>query len=87
LEVVRDVYLCSLIFPAFWLIKKRNRLRFNDLQGRALADRVARDIANTQDSLAFRLFCRIEEWLMTHRVFLPFGIRCLTVVKRPGECK
>jgi len=83
LEVIRDFHLCSLIFPVFWVVKKRNRYRFEYLQGAALEERVAKDIANTQDSALFALTCRAERWLLARGLRLPFGIRGLTVVKRP----
>ena len=83
LEVLRDFHLGSLVFPAFWVVKKRNRHRFDHLQGVALGERVAKDIANTQDSTAFALTCWTERWLLAHGVSLPFGIRGLTIVKRP----
>lgn len=85
LDVIQDCYLCSMIFPVFWVVKKRNRRRYNHLEGYALTERVARDIAKTHDSTLFTLTCRLERWLHARRILLPFGIRCLTVVKRPEE--
>ena len=81
-----DVHLCSLLFPAFWAVKKRNRRRYDHLEGVALQERVSKDIAATQDSKVFAVACRVERWLLAHNVALPFGIRGLTVVRRPvGE--
>jgi SAM-dependent methyltransferase len=81
--VLQDMHLCSLVFPAFWLVKKRNRWLHDDLTGEALASRVEADIAATHDSLLFSWACRSERWLVHHRLRLPFGIRGLTVVQRP----
>jgi SAM-dependent methyltransferase len=83
LEVDIDMHLASLLYPAFWLIKQRNRRRHDDLRGEALAARVARDIANTRDSRLGRRVAAIERALSGAGVRLPFGIRGLTVVRRP----
>lgn len=85
LDVTCDIHLCSLVFPAFWVVKKRNRRRFDHLDGADLQAKVARDIAGTQDSRVFASACRIERWLLSHGVALPFGIRGLTVVRRPKK--
>jgi SAM-dependent methyltransferase len=82
LEVVEDVHLGSVLYPAFWLVKKRNRRRFDRLRGAALEARVAADIAATGDSRAGRLACAVERRLLRLGVRLPFGIRGLTVVRR-----
>lgn len=84
LEVVDDFHLASLIYPAFWLVKTRNRRRFGDLAGPALAARVARDIASTRDSSVGRVLWRLEERIGELGVRAPWGIRSLTVFRRPG---
>jgi SAM-dependent methyltransferase len=80
LEVVDDVYLASLIYPAFWLVKQRNRLRYQHLEGEMLERRVASDIASTGDSNVGRMLWRLEEKLGLR---LPFGIRNLVAARRP----
>lgn len=85
LEVLRDVHLGSLLYPPFWLVKQRNRRRFAQLDGEALRRRVAGDIAGTGHSRAGALACRLEEWMLRAGLRLPFGIRGLTVLRRPGE--
>jgi SAM-dependent methyltransferase len=82
LEVIEDVHLGSLLFPAFWLVKQRNRHRYGNLQGDALEARVASDIASTRDSKIGRAACRIERALLQGGVRLPFGVRNLVVVRR-----
>ena len=83
--VIEDTFLCSIIYPAFWLVKKRNRLRCDHLTGPALKERVSRDIAGTQDSPIFSVACNLERWLRRHGIALPFGIRGLSVLERPSE--
>ena len=83
LEVIEDVHLGSVLFPAFWLVKQRNRRRFEHLQGQALEARVASDIAATRDRSIGHLACGLERRLLNGGVRLPFGIRGLTVVRRP----
>ncbi|HLI14599.1 MAG TPA: class I SAM-dependent methyltransferase [Acidimicrobiales bacterium] len=84
LEVLFDGYIASLIFPAFWLAKKLNRLRFSRLDGDALRARVARDIAATKDSRLGRLTWLVERCLGRVGIRFPVGIRELVVISRPG---
>jgi SAM-dependent methyltransferase len=83
LEVLEIWYLGSLMYPAFWLVKKRNRLRYGQLAGDPLRSRVERDIAGTRDSAVGHAACRLERRLLGAGVRLPFGIRCLAVLRRP----
>jgi SAM-dependent methyltransferase len=83
LDVVDDTHLGSLLYPAFWLVKRRNRRGRGHLTGPALRERVARDIARSGSSPLVRLAVRLEERLQERRLRLPFGIRGLTVVRRP----
>jgi SAM-dependent methyltransferase len=85
LEVVEDFHLGWSMYPAFWLVKKRNRMRFGRLEGEELSARVQRDIANTKDSRLGHVACGVEERLLARGVVPPFGIRGLTVVRRPPE--
>jgi SAM-dependent methyltransferase len=81
-EVIESTHLASLIYPVFWLVKVRNRLRYGQLQGAALASRVARDIAATRDSVVGRRLWALEERLGNAGVRLPLGIRSLVVLRR-----
>ena len=83
LDVEVDRHLGSVVFPAFWLLKKRNRRRFDHLAGYELEDRVRRDYGDTKDSSLFNAACRFERGLLQRGVHLPFGIRGMTVVRRP----
>ena len=87
LEVIDDAYLGSILFPAFWLVKQRNRRRYGHLEGQALQARVASDIAGTRDTPVGHLACRLERTLLNRGVRLPFGIRGLTVVRRPESVR
>ncbi len=84
LEVLEDVYLGALLYPAFWLVKQRNRRRYGQLRGEALERRAVRDVERTEDSAVGRLACRLEQGLLRRGVRLPFGIRGLTVLVAPG---
>lgn len=83
LEVLEDGYLGGLLYPFFLMVKRRNRRRHDHLRGADLQSRVAADITATRDSRAGRLACRVEEALGRRGVRAPFGIRGLTVVRRP----
>lgn len=83
LTVEADMYLGSVVYPGFWALKKRNRLRFDDLEGSELEKRVRQDYGDTQESSVFKAACKLEGWLLRHRIRLPFGVRGLTVVRRP----
>jgi SAM-dependent methyltransferase len=85
LEVVEDTHIGSLLYPAFWLVKQRNRRLGRALEGGALERRVERDIARTHDSEAGELTWRAERDLARRGVQLPFGIRSLVVARRPGS--
>jgi SAM-dependent methyltransferase len=83
LEVLEDIYLGSVFYPAFWAVKKRNRRRYDDLRGEELERKVAADIEATQDSKVGTVACRIERSLLRRHIRLPFGVRGLTVMRRP----
>jgi len=83
LEVLEDGYIASLLYPAFWLVKQRNRRRYGALTGAALEQRVAADIARTTDSGAGELTWHLERALARIGVRLPFGIRSVVVARRP----
>lgn len=85
LEVIADGYLGSLIYPAFWLVKQRNRRVYGQLSAETLEARVANDIARTKESRIAQLAARVERRISALGMTLPFGIRCLTVVRRPDD--
>ncbi|HXN36917.1 MAG TPA: class I SAM-dependent methyltransferase [Solirubrobacteraceae bacterium] len=85
LQVLQDIYLGAPLFPAFWAVKQHNRRRYEHLQGEALERKVRSDMERTGDSALGRLACRLEELLLVGGVRLPFGIRGLCVLQRPGS--
>jgi SAM-dependent methyltransferase len=84
LEPIEDVHIASLLYPAFWLVKRRNRRRFGGLLGEALERQVAADINRTHDSRIGYLAWGIEQRLVGAGIRIPFGIRSLVVARRPG---
>ncbi len=85
LEVVGDGYIASLLYPAFWLVKQRNRRRHRALDGNALERQVAADIARTQNSRVGEFVWELERRLVCRGLRLPFGVRSLVVARRPGQ--
>lgn len=83
LKVIEDFYLGSLIYPAFWLVKQRNRRRYEHLRGAALEARVASDIDHTRDSRIGHLACGLETRLIERGARLPFGVRSIVVAQHP----
>ena len=77
LRVVEDAYIGSLLYPAFWLVKQRNRRLYGHLEGEQLERRGAADIENTAGSRVGDALRRIEVGLGLR---LPFGIRNLVVL-------
>jgi SAM-dependent methyltransferase len=82
--VLQDIHLGAPLYPAFRAVKESNRRRHEDLRGLALEQKVRSDMERTSDSSLGRLACRLEEMLLTLGVRLPFGIRGLSVIERPG---
>jgi len=83
-EVLRDTHLGSLIYPAFWAVKKRNRRRHpnpSEEERRAL---VERDIQRTSNSRLGAWTTAIERRIMRAGIDLPAGIRNLCVLRRPA---
>ncbi len=82
-HVLQDIHLGAPLFPAFWMVKQRNRIRHEGLRGDALEDKVKSDIERTGSSALGHFACNLEERLLRLGVRLPFGIRGLTVLERP----
>jgi ubiquinone/menaquinone biosynthesis C-methylase UbiE len=81
-EVLEDLFLGAPLYPAFWLLKQRNRRRYAHLEGDELEARVKADISHTADSAIGHLSCRLESRLLALGLRLPFGIRGLTTLLR-----
>jgi len=81
LEVVERSHLGCLLYPAFWIVKKRNQRHLNappDVQKGI----VAGNMRQAHDSALMNLLMRAESQLR-HLVYLPFGIRCLLTCRKP----
>ena len=83
--MLRSFHIGWVIYPAFWLVKKRNRRLFDGLRDGALAARVAKDIASTKDSPIGHLTARFERALSKLHLGPPFGVREVAVLRRPKE--
>jgi SAM-dependent methyltransferase len=84
MRVLQDIHLGAPLYPAFWAVKQRNRKHHRQLDGDALERKVEGDMERTADSTLGRMACRLEELLLLGGVRLPFGIRGLSVLERPG---
>jgi len=84
LEVLRDTHLGALLYPPFWATKKLNRLRHDDVDEQGIRTRVTGDIDRTQGSRLGSAACALERNLFLRGASLPFGIRGLTVLRRPA---
>ncbi len=85
LEVLEDLCIGSLLYPAFWVVKRRNRVLNDDLCGSALEQRVASDITNTSDSRVGELLWHLEDRLVERGIRLPFGVRSLVALHKRRE--
>ena len=84
--VERKSHLGFFLFPAFYLSKRLNQLRYRDKDAAAAREVAARQIVGTKRTgVAGRLLMRLEESLRPYIPY-PVGIRCLvTAVKRERE--
>jgi SAM-dependent methyltransferase len=83
LTVVRDGYIGSLLYPAFWLVKQRNRRVHGALTGAELERQVTADIKRTHDSRIGDLTWEVERQLIRRGLRIPFGIRSIVIAQRP----
>jgi len=81
LDVVGERSIGVVVYPAFWVAKKLNRLRFDSLDDDALQEKVMADYTATGSSRLFELACRVEEGPLDQVRVLP-GVRGLTVLRR-----
>jgi SAM-dependent methyltransferase len=82
-EVVGVDHLGQLLSPAFYAVKKRNRMLRGRLRDEALRAQVQRDIAATSNSALGAALCALERRLVGLGMALPFGIRELLVLRKP----
>lgn len=82
-QVIRDTFVGSLIYPPFWITKKRNRRRHRALNDKEARRLVAKSIDRTRGSRLGEIACSVERVMLRQGIGLPFGIRGLTVLRRP----
>lgn len=83
-EVEHDTHIGSVIYPAFFAVKKLHRRRHpspSEDEQRAL---VERDITQTNDSKLGAFTTKVERALLGRGVSVPFGIRSFAVLRRPA---
>ncbi|MDX6600356.1 MAG: hypothetical protein QOE87_4243 [Gaiellales bacterium] len=83
LRVRLDTHLGSGLYPAFWVVKKRNRRRQRSLEPARERELVAGQIEGTKSSRVGRALCALERRALARGVRPPVGIRSLVVVERP----
>ena len=83
-EVLLDTHIGTLIYPAFWAIKKRNRLKHKAPSAAERQALVEHDIDRTTTSRLGTLTTSVERKLLDRGVSFPFGIRSLTFLRKPS---
>jgi SAM-dependent methyltransferase len=84
LRVIADHHIGSLLYPAFWAVKQRNRRRHPNPSEPEMQQLVERDIARTTDSRLGAATTTLERKLIDRGIALPFGIRSFVVLERPA---
>ena len=82
LKVLADHHLGSILYPAFWAVKQRNRRRHPNPSPDEMQALVERDISRTTDSRLGAASAKLEQALLARNIGLPFGIRSLVVLER-----
>jgi len=80
-KVSYTTHLGFLVYPAFWLVKKRSRL-LRGLTHEQKVSRVSGQMDKTHKSKLLQFIFKIENNLSTYVKF-PFGIRVIAVLKKP----
>lgn len=80
MEIVRSSHLGSLIYPAYYLVKKRNQMK-GRIPGHVRAAEVASQIRSSGGALV-RVALAAEAFVRDVVPF-PFGVRCLVVARKP----
>jgi hypothetical protein len=83
LTIARCSHLGFLVFPAFWLVKKRNR-RLANHDGRELQNAVKKNISETKSNPILRSLIKAE--LALGKIYCyPVGIRCVMTCLKPEQ--
>lgn len=83
LRVLSDRYIGSLVYPAFWAVKQRNRRRYPNPSPEEMHELVERNIQKTTKSKLGAASAKLERLLGRRGMSLPFGIRSFVVFERP----
>ena len=81
-EIVRATHLGFFVYPAFWIVKKRNRRRLMARENRRGAETVRTQIRSTRDSRIMEVLMKTEV-LLFPIISFPIGIRCVLVGRKP----
>jgi ubiquinone/menaquinone biosynthesis C-methylase UbiE len=83
-EVINATHIGSLVYPAFWFVKKRNRRQARGLSPEAEAALVQSQIRQSGESRIVSALMKTE--LQLGKVInFPIGIRCVVVLRKPSS--
>jgi ubiquinone/menaquinone biosynthesis C-methylase UbiE len=80
-EIVARSHLGFFIFPAFWMVKKRNQ-KYLKASAKIQQEVVRRSIGSHSSSRLMHAIMRLESKLRK-LIYYPFGIRCLVTCRKP----
>ncbi len=81
-RIERATHLGFSVFPAFWLIKMKNRGKLSapaEVKGRLVANQIRATKVNKLFAMAIQIETRFGKYFS-----FPWGIRCVVVLKREG---
>jgi hypothetical protein len=84
-RIERKSHLGFLLYPAFYVSKRLNQLRYraaSDIDERALISHMIAATRRTSRLLGFVMTC---ERAMRRYMYIPFGIRCLVTCRKASE--
>jgi ubiquinone/menaquinone biosynthesis C-methylase UbiE len=82
-EILERSHLGFFVFPAFWVVKKRNR-KYNALSPEEQKARVLQNIKGAGNNTLLHWLMATENWLR-RKIYLPWGIRCFVVCRRNAD--
>lgn len=81
LKILRLSHLGFFMYPAFWLVKKRNRLTLNHVTTQEMQQKISQDIHNTRQHILLKKLMAFE--LTLGKILnYPCGIRCLMTCQK-----
>jgi hypothetical protein len=82
-DIIERSHLGCFLYPAFAMVKKRNRHRRN-VPEMTQQQIVKRNIIALKEAKLMHAVMRLEQWLRPV-VYYPFGIRCLITCRKASE--